>query len=404
MDVRTFQALRSRDFRLLWTGLSISAVGTWMQIVAQSLLVLDVTHGSAFALGAVSLAQAIAFLLFAPAGGSVADRIAKRKLLLLTQGIMMGLAFLLGVLTALGVVRFWMIPVVAFAAGAALSFDQPARNALIAELVPKENLMNAVALQSAVFNGAALLGPALAGFALSRIGYAGNFFLNAASYVAVLAALGLMRDPEARGGARPAGRLLDSVREALTYVRRDAVLPSVLLAYGALLFCGPSTALMLPLFARQILHAGPSGLGVLFSAAGAGTVAGAFAVASLGEIRHKVRLLLGSILLWVVALAVFGLSGSMNVAMPALFVLGAAQNWAVTASVTLLQTRVPPEMRGRAMSLNTLLIMFVRPLGDFPAGALVEVLGLRPTVLAGAALVGTIVCALFAARPAVRGA
>lgn len=402
MDVRTFQALRSRDFRLLWIGLSISAAGTWMQIVAGSLMVLDLTHGSAFALGAVSLTQAMAFLLFAPVGGGFADRIAKRKVLLLTQCILMGLAALLGVVTALGAIRFWMFPVVAFINGAALSFDQPARNALIAELVPGEDLMNAVALQSAVFNGAALLGPALAGFALNRIGYAGNFFLNAASYSAVIAALALMR--EAGGKPRPAARLLDSVREALTYVRRDAVLPSVLLAYGALLFCGPSTALMLPLFARQILHAGPSGLGVLFSAAGAGTVAAAFAIASFGEIRYKMRLLLASILIWVAALAVFGMSASMMVAAPALFVLGAAQNGAGTASVTLLQTRVPPQMRGRAMSLNTLLIMFVRPLGDFPAGALVEAMGLRMTILAGAALVGAIVCAVFAARPAVRGA
>lgn len=389
-DVRTFQALRNPEFRLLWIGLSISAAGTWMAIVAQSLLVLDVTHGSALALGVVSAAQAIAFLLFAPVGGGVADRVAKRKLLLLTQSLMMGLAVLLGVLTALGVVRFWMLPAAAFAVGAALSFDQPARNALIAELVPKEDLMNAVALQSAVFNGAALVGPALAGFALSRIGYAGNFFLNAASYLAVLLALVLLRDPEV---VRPAGRLLDSMREALTYVRRDAVLPSALLGYGALLFFGPSTALMLPLFARQILHLGPSGLGILFSAAGAGTVAGAFALASLGEMRHKMRLLLGSILCWVAALAIFGLSGSMAVAVAALFALGAAQNWAGTATVTLLQTRVPAEMRGRAMSLNTLLIMFVRPLGDFPAGALTEALGLRVTVLAAAAVVGTIACA-----------
>ncbi len=389
-DVRTFQALRNPEFRLLWIGLSISAAGTWMAIVAQSLLVLDVTHGSALALGVVSAAQAIAFLLFAPVGGGVADRVAKRKLLLLTQSLMMGLAVLLGVLTALGVVRFWMLPAAAFAVGAALSFDQPARNALIAELVPKEDLMNAVALQSAVFNGAALVGPALAGFALSRIGYAGNFFLNAASYLAVLLALVLLRDPEV---VRPAGRLLDSMREALTYVRRDPVLPSALLGYGALLFFGPSTALMLPLFARQILHLGPSGLGILFSAAGAGTVAGAFALASLGEMRHKMRLLLGSILCWVAALAIFGLSGSMAVAVAALFALGAAQNWAGTATVTLLQTRVPAEMRGRAMSLNTLLIMFVRPLGDFPAGALTEALGLRVTVLAAAAVVGTIACA-----------
>ncbi len=375
-----------------------------MQIVAGSLLVLDLTHGSALALGTVSVAQAIAFLLFAPIGGGVADRIGKRKLLIVTQSIMMALALLLGVLTLLGVVRFWMMPLLAFANGAALSFDQPARSALVAELVPKESLMNAIALQSAVFNGASLLGPALGGLALSKLGYAGNFFLNAASFLGVLVALVLIRDPEARGVFRPAGRLLDSVREALTYVRQDAVLPSVIVAYGALLFCGPSTALMLPLFARQILHAGAGQLGLLFSAAGAGTVMSALLVASLGDLHHKVRLLLWSIVIWVVALAAFGLSGSLGIAVPALFLLGAAQNGAASMSVTLLQTRVPPGMRGRAMSLNTMLIMFVRPLGDFPAGALAGVLGLRWTVLAGAIAVALIAGAMFGARRAIRTA
>src|SRR5579862_8843298 len=258
---RTFRALHYRNFRLLWTGLAASAVGTWMQIVAQSLLVLDLTHGSAVALGTVSLTQALSFLLFAAVGGGAADRFEKRRLLLFTQSLMMGFAVLLGVLTATGLVRFWMVLLVAFANSATLSFDQPARNALIASLVPKENLMNAVSLQSAVFNGASVLGPVLAGLTLSRIGYSGNFFLNAASYIAVLAALLLLRTPTAQGRTGAGGRLLDSVREALQYVRRDAVLPSVVSAYGALLFFGPSSALTLPIFAKQVLGAGPAQLG-----------------------------------------------------------------------------------------------------------------------------------------------
>jgi MFS family permease len=373
-----------------------------MQIVAQSLLVLDLTSGSALALGTVSAVQAISFLLFAPVGGAVADRLSKRKLLLSTQAIMMGLAILLGTLTVTGAIRFWMIPLVAFANGSALSFDQPARNALVTALVAKENLMNAIALQSAVFNGAALLGPALAGFALHRIGYAGNFFLNGASYLAVIGALLLIDDSKGSGGGRPTGKLLDSVRAALLYVRRDTVLPAVVTVYGALLFFGPSTALMLPLFARQILHVSASGLGLLFSAAGAGTVLSALVVASLGDFRHKGRLLLISAAVWVAALALFGLSRSIGVAVLDLVILGAAQNGVAAASITLLQTRVPPEMRGRAMSLNTLLIMFVRPLGDFPAAAVIRGLGLRPAVLAAAAIVG--VFALLSARPPVRNA
>jgi MFS family permease len=403
-SLRTFRALQHRNFRLLWTGLAVSAAGTWMQIVAQSLLVLDLTHGSAAALGTVSLAQALSFLLFAAAGGSAADRFDKRRLLLLTESLMMAFAILLGMLTATALIRFWMVGVVAFASGATLSFGQPARNALLTSLVPKEDLMNAVSLQSAVFNGASILGPALAGLTLSRIGYSGNFFLNAASYFAVLAALLLLRTPTAQGMARAGGRLLDSAREALQYVRRDPVLPSVVSAYGALLFFGPSAALMLPLFVQQILRAGPAQLGMLFSAVGGGTVIGALTIASLGDFPHKGRLVFGSILLWTAALAVFGSSDSLRVSVPALMILGAAQNAAGATTITLLQTRVPPEMRGRAMSLNTLLIMCVRPLGDFPAGAVIGQLGFRPAVLLGATLVGAALLGLFIARPAARSA
>lgn len=396
---RTFHALRYRDFRLLWTGLAVSAIGTWMQIVALSLLVLDLTHGSAAALGTVSLTQALTFLLFAAVGGSVADRFDKRRLLLLTQSLMMGLAVLLGILTLVGLIRFWIILLIAFASSSALSFDQPARNALITSLVPREHLMNAVSLQSAVFNGASILGPALAGLVLSRIGYAANFFLNGASFLAVLVALLFLRTPQEHA-RRQGGRLLESALEALQYVRRDAVLPSVVPAYAALLFFGPSAALALPVFTKEVLHVGAAQLGMLFSAVGAGTVVGALILASLSDTTDTSRLVFGSILLWTIALAVFGWSDSLRVSALALSVVGAAQNVAGATTITLLQMRVPVGMRGRAMSLNTLLIMCVRP-GNHPtAGAVITWLGFRPTVLLGAALVAAVSLALYAARPA----
>jgi len=396
--LRTFRALQYRDFRLLWGGLAVSAVGTWMQIVALSLLVLDLTHGSATALGIVSLTQALTFLLFAAIGGSVADRFDKKRLLLFTQMLMILFATALGVLSLTGLIRFWMILVLAFAASATLSFDQPARNALITSLVPNEHLMNAVSLQSAVFNGASILGPALAGLTLSRLGYAGNFFLNAASFVAVLGALLLLRTPDREASRKPAGRLLDSVRDALRHVRRDAVLPSIVPAYAALLFFGPSAALALPVFAKEIVHVDATQLGFLFSAIGAGTVVGALILASLSGSTHKSRLVFSSILLWTIALAIFGWSNSVRMALPALFFLGAAQNVAGAMTMTLLQMRVPMEMRGRAMSLNTLLIMCVRPLGDFPAGAAITWLGFRPTELLAAAIVGALSISLYAKR------
>ncbi len=425
--IPAFQALEERDFRRLWIALSVSAVGTWMQIVALSLLVLDLTHGSAFALGTVSLAQALAFIAFAPVGGTFADRFDRRRMLLVTQSVIMTLALLLGVLTVTGAMRFWMIPILAFSSSAMLAFDQPTRNAFIASLVSKHNLMNAMALQSAVFNGASIVGPALAGLALSRIGYAGNFFANAASFLGVLLVLatltsageGALRpnvgrsgptgDNSSRGSSGgPAGRQpggwFASFVEAVHHVRRDAVLPSIVLSYGVLLFFAPSAAMMLPLFTSQVIHVGPTQLGALFSAIGVGAVCGALITASLGDFQHKGPLVFGSIILFAAALALFGLSGSLLVAMPLLFLLGAAQNAAGATTITLLQTRVPAWMRGRAMSLNTLLIMSVRPLGDFPVGAVIGRLGFRPTVLLSASIVAVAPLVLLVRRPAARNA
>src|SRR5579859_1443949 len=199
-QLQTFKALHHRNYRLWWISLIVSAVGTWMQIVAQSLLVLDISHNSAPALGLVSLAQASSFFLFALIGGSVADRVDKRRFLLITQSLSMCLAFLLGILTLTGVIQIWMIVLLAFCSGTVLSFDQPTRSSLVPMLVPRKDLMNAISLQSTVFNGAAVLGPALAGITIGLLanaghlmglagplaGYAGNFLLNGVSFFGVL--------------------------------------------------------------------------------------------------------------------------------------------------------------------------------------------------------------------------
>jgi len=396
----TFRALRHRDFRLLWLGLTVSAAGTWMQIVAQSLLVLKITHGSAFALGTVSLAQALSFFFFALVGGSVADRFDKRRLLLFTQSVSAGLAILLGVLTWANLIQFWVILVIAFLNGTVLSFDQPARGALVPALVPKEDLMNAVSLQAAVFNGASAIGPALAGFGIGLVGYAGNFFLNGASFIGVLLALYVMHTPAHVPQRKP---IFTAIRESLGTVRRDTVLPWVLAGYGALLCFGPSPALILPVYALKVLHVGPERLGLLFSAAGLGSILGSLIVATLGDHARKGLIYLAGVCIWVAALAGFALSTGLWVSAAALLMLGLSQTFAATTTITMLQTRVPEQMRGRVMSLNTLLLMGVRPLGDFPAGALISVVGPPATVLVSAGLVGAYAVAALT-RPALRAA
>jgi MFS family permease len=396
------KALYYRDFRLMWIGLFVSAVGTWMQIVAQALLVVKLTNGSALALGVVSLAQAVSFFLFALGGGALADKFDRRRLLLTTQTVLMLLAAGLGCLTHFGVVRLWMIVAIAFCSGSVLSIDQPTRGALIPTLVPPEAIMNAISLQSVIFSGAATFGPAIAGFALHWVGYAGNFFLNAVSYLAAIFTLLLIRPPVEN--TKPRAPFWDTIRASLSAVGRDSVLPRVFSGYGAMLFLGPSAAVMLPIFAVNILHISPPQMGLLFAAVGAGTVAGGLLIASFGDIRAKGVVFLTGMILWSAALAAFAVSTTMWISVLALFILGASQNAATATAVTLMQTRVPPEMRGRVMSLNTLLIMGVRPLGDFPAGALIATIGGPLTAGIGAALTGVYALFLAATNPDLRDA
>lgn len=401
---QTFRALRHRNFGILWISLIISSIGTWMQIVAQSLLVLNITHNSAFALGTVSLAQAASFFLFALVGGSLADRINKKRLLFFTQTLSMLLAFVLGILTFIGVIQVWMIVVIAFCSGTVLSFDQPTRSALVPVLVPREDLMNAISLQSIVFNGSAVVGPALGGITIGLIGYAGNFFLNAASYLAVILALFILHIPKdaAALSTEKRGPMLGQIQASLATVGRDAALPWILSGYGALLFFGPSASLILPFFALKILHLNALQVGLLFSASGLGTILGALAVASLGDFKNKGWLLLSSFLVWASALLMFALSHILWLSMLALLLFGVAQNGVGATTITLMQTRVPPQMRGRVMSLNTLFIMGVRPLGDFPAGALIGIIGGPLTVIISAVIVGGYSLFLLVARPVIR--
>jgi MFS family permease len=413
--LQTFRALRYRNFQLLWISLIISAIGTWLQIVSQSLLVLKITNNSPIALGIVSLAQAFSFFLFAFIGGSIADQTDKRRFLLITQSLSLILALILGLLTITGVIQVWMIVILAFCSGTVLSFDQPARSSLIPTLVPPEDLLNALSLQSVVFNGAAFVGPTLAGVMIevfsapgmpagSLFPYAGNFFLNAVSFLGVLGVLYLLHPPKEATEFSTAkrGPLLASIGASLETVRRDPALPWILSGYGALLFFGPSNALILPIFGKQVLHLQPTQLGLLFSAGGLGTIIGALVVASLGDFRYKGILLLCSLLIWTGSLLLFALSQTFWLSFLALLIFGIAQNGVGATTITSLQTRVPPTMRGRVMSLNTLLIMGVRPLGDFPASGLIALVGGPLTVLLCASIVGAYSLYLLVGRPAIR--
>ncbi len=391
--LETFKALHYRDFALLWVGMTLSSIGAWVQIIAQSLLVLQLTNNSGVALGLISFTQATPFLVFSLVGGGIADRVDKRKLLLYTQSLQIVYAFLLGALTVTGLVQFWHILVIAFLLGVTLSVDQPARFALIPSLVPREDLFNAISLQSIVFNGSAIVGPALGGVLVMLIGYAGNFFVNGISYVAVLVALLLMRIPPVHNG-RPAS-LLHDIRTGLTYILRERLLAKLLINYGSLMFFASLYTIFLALFAVTELGTTPAGLGVLYTATGVGAIVGSLGLASLGDYRRKGRLLMASSFGLSFAVIAFSFVHLYWVSFALLLVIGVTQTMASALSVTLLQLNSPRTMIGLVMSINTLIVMGIRPLGGFPFGALTAVAGVSASMAIGAVISAVLTAYLF---------
>lgn len=388
------RVLRHPQFRRYWTGVTVSSLGTWTQVVAQSLLVLEISGNSPVALGWVSLASAAAFLVFALLGGSLADRLDKRRLLLFTQSLQLLFALGLGILTLTGTVQLWQVIALAFLGGLVASVDQPARAAFLPLLVPKEELLTATSLNAIVMNTASTLGPVLAGLLVGTLGLAFGFFLNALTFLAMLWALtGLPTPPASSLKKSEGGAVLEGVR----VIRSDRVLSGVVLGYGALLLLGPSPSFMIPLFAATRLHLDGAGMGLLFGAVGAGTVLGAFLMAFLGNLPRKEWWFALALLGWSLVLGGFALSASLGLSVLALLLLGVLRNCSGTLATTLMQLRSPQEARGRVMSVNTWLSGGVRPLGDFGVSLLMAALPLSGAVLLGSASVG-ILGAVLAVR------
>lgn len=261
-------ALRHRNFRLFWTGQCVSLVGTWMQNMAQSWLVLELTH-SPFLLGVVGALQFTPSLLFALVAGVIADRMPKRILLLFTQSASMLLALILGLLIFFDVVQYWQVAILAFLLGTIHTIDMPARQSFIIELVGREDLMNAIALNSFIFNAARIIGPAVAGLVITYLGIAACFFLNAASFVFVLGGLLLMRLEHQAAVQEEQVDVLKDIREGLGYIRRTPIVFSTAMNFNVLV----------PVFAREVLHREAQGFGFLMSAMGVGAFLGALTLA-----------------------------------------------------------------------------------------------------------------------------
>ena len=398
---QALRALRHRNFRLFFGGQLISLIGTWMQSVAQAWLIYRLTH-SALLLGAVGFAGQIPIFLIAPFGGHVADRVDRRRIIIITQTCAMILAFFLAALTLTGRIHEWHIIVLAALLGVVNAFDMPARQAFIVQMVERDDLMNAIALNSSMFNGARVVGPAVAGILVAAIGEGWCFFANAVSYIAVLAGLFMMTTE--RFVPRPmAGSALRNIGEGLRFVANTAPIRALLLLIAIVSFTGMPYAVLMPVFAGRVLHAGARGLGILMGASGVGALAGSVMLALRSTVRGLGTWVAVSSTLFGMTLIAFGISRTLWLSVAILVPLGASMMVQMSSSNTLIQAMVPDELRGRVMAAYTMMFMGMGPLGALAGGTVADRVGAPVAVIVGGAIT-IVAAAVFSMRlPGLRG-
>lgn len=366
-------ALRERNFRLYWLGQAISNTGNWMQIVALGWFVLQISDVP-LALGVLGLVQSIPIFTLSLVGGIIADRFPRLKLLLITQSAAMVLAVVLSLLAAMGRPPLWSLLLVAALAAAVTAIDNPARQAFLSDLVSKDALLNAVALNASVYNGAAVIGPSLAGLLLLRIGAVGCFLLNAISFLAVLVALLMIAVAKGRRNEEhPPQPSVQTYRAQLRdfgSLRNEYAIVAVLGIAAATSLLGRPYLLLMPAFARTVQHVGPLGLGVMVAASGLGSLVGSLLLASLKSRGYLERLLVICGVGFGLVLVIFALTRSLIMASLLLIACGAGATMTMTVANTLLQTQAPTGMRGRVMSRYTLIAAGLTPLGVFIVTAL----------------------------------
>lgn len=395
-------ALRHRNYRLFFTGQIVSTVGTWMQSVAMPWLALQLTH-SGFLVGLVLAVQFTPVLLGSPFGGIVADRYRKRNILLITQTLFMVPSFTLFVLSVSGHAQYWMVLCAAFATGTINLFDVPARQAFVIEMVGREDLMNAIALNSSVFNGAAVVGPSVAGVLIGAVGLPVCFLSNSLSYLAAIVALLLMRDLPNVVSDRHEQPWLQRLAQGASYARHEPVVGGLLVAVAVFSLFAMNRLTLMPLFAEFVLHAGPQGFGFLMGSMGVGALTGALTLAFFPEMGADPRRQMWMALIWVAALLEFSISRVFVLSMLALFVAGYCQISFIATANNRIQTITPDHLRGRVMALYAQALIGVGPLGSLQAGALATLLGAPWAMAIGALTAGTVVAGIRLLNPGVFG-
>jgi MFS family permease len=398
-----FRALRHRNYRLFFAGQLISLIGTWMDQVAEAWLVYRLT-GSALLLGTVAFASQIPVFLLAPIGGALADRLDRRKILICTQSSMMLLTFMLAWLTLSHRVHIWQVIMLAALTGVVNAIDLPARQAFVVDMVSRADLVNAIALNSSMFNGARSVGPALAGIVVAAIGEGWCFFANGMSFIAVIAGLGLMKIDRPRLAIE--GSPLENIIEGFKFVAQSGPVRALMVLLGLVSFTAMPYAVLMPLFADKILHGGAQALGLLMGCSGVGALAGALTLAMRKTLKGLSVWVAASCAGFGVALLLFSFSRLLWLSAALLVPAGFCMMIQMASSNTLIQSMVPDRLRGRVMSVYAMTFMGMAPLGALLAGSLAHKLGAPMTVgiggvvaIVGAGLFGLKLPAL---RPAAR--
>src|SRR5438552_9474810 len=379
--IRTFSALRHRNFRLFWTGQMVSLIGTWMQTTGQAWLVLQLTK-SAWALGLVGALQFLPVMLFALFGGVLADRVPKRTLILFTQSFSLLQAAVLWLLVATGTVQLWHIFVLAILLGITNALDMPTRQAFVSEMVGHEDLSNAVALNSSVFNMARIIGPGLGGLIIAWLGITPLFLLNALSFIPVLIGLAMIDTKRLHAVARPVVQqvtvaktgAIRSIREGLAYIRQKPSVLLIIAVVGTISLFGINFNVVLPLFATDVLNVGPAGFGFISSAFGVGSLLSALWLAWQNKKPSISFLLLASMVFCVLEM-LFALSHWYMLSLALIACVGFAQMAFSAISNTTLQTVTPDHLRGRIISVYMLVFAGSIPLGNLFTGGLAHLFG-----------------------------
>jgi MFS family permease len=392
VGVPALAALRHRNFRLFYAGQFLSLVGTWMQSTALGWLVLNLTNNELL-LGVVTAAASTPVVLFALYAGALADRSDKRAIIMRANAAALVLALLLAVLTYTGAITFPAVLAIAFGLGTANAFELPTRQSFFVELVGKDDLPNAIALNSAQFNATRIVGPAIAGSLIGTAGTAACFFANAGSYVFVLAGLRAMRLPAFRPPETREGTL-ETIREGLAYIRGDRLVRTLVCLIAAFSMLGFPYAMLMPVFARDILRVGAHGLGWLLAATGAGALAGGITLAAAGERMPRGRIMLGASLGFSASVAAFAASRSFPLSLMLLVLVGFTMVLNTATVNALLQAMVPDHLRGRVMSVYVFMFIGSAPVGALQAGAVSRALGAPAALQLGAAALAAIVLAV----------